>query len=908
MGTSDGTVIGMTKIFDSGPPSVRWNLVMVADGYRAADQADFASDAEDVRDRLLAEPPFDSPELTCAINIYRLDVVSDEAGADKPNCGDGGGDGSTKDTYFDSTFCANGNTQRLLSGNGALAQAEVETFLPEWHQILVIANDPERGGAGGAVAWTSNGGSDWKEVAIHEMGHSAFGLADEYGYDSGDNYAGAEPGEPNVSTESDPTAVKWSALVTAGGADPTMANADCTTTNDDPSPVPGGTVGTFEGARYWHCGLYRPAYTCMMRTTSAPFCPVCTQQILDTMAPFAVPAPGGGVTLSETTIDFNDVPLELTVVRAARFMVDSCFPVTFELTTPPLAPFTNESPSVMVASPSGTTPWPAYFWFRFTCDAIGAVPPQMAIIRCLDTGEDFEVTLTGNCIARPSVVTELVFDQSGSMLDLTDEGRTKEQVLEDSASIFVDLLYDDNGIGINAYDHDPHEVMPIDVAGTPGSGGGRDDALTAIAGFAANPLGATAIGDGIELAKSKLDAAVYDEKAMIVLTDGIETADKRIHHVADTVINQKVFAIGMGTGEQIQPASLAALTAGTDGYLLMTGNLSSDDTFLLSKYYLQILAGVNNNEIVLDPEGLVRPNSIERIPFDVSESDVEITGIVLARPAHVLQMALETPEGQTIDAANPSVETSRTPRSLFMRAGLPLLAGTEPAHAGRWHLLLAVDSRHARRLSSFARWDQGSSNFAGVRYSANVHAYSNLRMAAAVHQQSFKPGTALSIEARLTEYGAPFRGNANVRAELRRPDGTTADLALAPADDEGSFTAKMVAGATGVYRFRIVAAGRTIDDLPFRREQVRTAVFWHRGDNPDSPGGDGQDSRPDWCALLSCLLRSGGVRKKLAKCGLDVEDLQRCLRKVCSDDPRASIGVSQSQIRALVSAVQALDP
>ncbi len=49
MSASDGTVIGITKIFDSGPPSARWNLVMVAEGYRAADLAQFASDAEAVR-------------------------------------------------------------------------------------------------------------------------------------------------------------------------------------------------------------------------------------------------------------------------------------------------------------------------------------------------------------------------------------------------------------------------------------------------------------------------------------------------------------------------------------------------------------------------------------------------------------------------------------------------------------------------------------------------------------------------------------------------------------------------------------------------------------------------------------------------------------------------------------------
>src|SRR5690606_35290885 len=117
----------------------------------------------------------------------------------------------------------------------------------------------------------------------------------------------------------------------------------------------------------------------------------------------------------------------------------------------------------------------------------------------------------------------------------------------------VDLMWDDNGIGINAYDEDPHPVMDVAVAGAPGTGGGRDDAIAAIAAHTTNAAGMTAIGDGIELARSKLDGAAgsWDNKAMIVLTDGIETESKYIAEVADSVIDNRVFAIGMGTAEQI---------------------------------------------------------------------------------------------------------------------------------------------------------------------------------------------------------------------------------------------------------------------------------------------------------------------------------------------------------------------
>ena len=290
MGASDGAVVGLTKIVDAGPPEKRWNLVIVAEGYRKVELPKFAIDAKSVADRLLGEPPFTRPEIRRAINIYRLDVRSKQSGADQPRCRDGGGTGAMAATFFDARFCVDGINQRLLAGDSALAIKTVAKKLKQWHQIMVIVNDPtERGGAGGQVGWFSTGGSDWRDVAIHEMGHSAFHLADEYDYGRSDHWVGAEPTEPNVSLEADPTRVKWRALVTAGPAKPTRANPDCTRTDPGPSPVAAGVVGTFEGARYSHCGAYRPVWDCKMRTTTSPFCPVCADVIVKTMAPFGKP-------------------------------------------------------------------------------------------------------------------------------------------------------------------------------------------------------------------------------------------------------------------------------------------------------------------------------------------------------------------------------------------------------------------------------------------------------------------------------------------------------------------------------------------------------------------------------------------------------------------------------------------
>jgi hypothetical protein len=50
-------------------------------------------------------------------------------------------------------------------------------------------------------------------------------------------------------------------------------------------------VGAFEGARYFHCGIYRPEFNCKMRVLSLPFCAVCQRRIRQTLTPFGCFAP-----------------------------------------------------------------------------------------------------------------------------------------------------------------------------------------------------------------------------------------------------------------------------------------------------------------------------------------------------------------------------------------------------------------------------------------------------------------------------------------------------------------------------------------------------------------------------------------------------------------------------------------
>jgi hypothetical protein len=285
MTTADGAVLGTTQVAGAQPRNRAFNVVLLAEGFTATQQTDFNNACNAFVAAFLATPPFD--DLRPAINIFRVNVRSTDAGADDPAAA--GGTGATARTYFDATFGGNG-IRRLLLCNNTTALQVAAAQVPEFSVVLVVVNSTIYGGAGGSVG-TYSLAAGATEIAIHEMGHTAFGLADEYPYYAGgaetghDHHPAGEPSEPNVTTNTNRSTLKWNWAVAAATAIPTMSNPNCGLVDGRASPVPVGTVGTFEGAHYYHCGGHRPEFDCKMRNLSVPFCRICRQAIWNRIGP-----------------------------------------------------------------------------------------------------------------------------------------------------------------------------------------------------------------------------------------------------------------------------------------------------------------------------------------------------------------------------------------------------------------------------------------------------------------------------------------------------------------------------------------------------------------------------------------------------------------------------------------------
>jgi hypothetical protein len=616
------------------------------------------------------------------------------------------------------------------------------------------------------------------------------------------------------------------------------------------------------------------------------------------------------VTLKTPSITFNDVPVGETAARAIVFSVRSCHNVTLNISAGPTVltgpAGTNFGvllgTSVDVQTASSIGPPLGRLWISYKGTNAGDMATGTVTVHCAETNQDFVIPISANTIARPTVATMLVLDQSGSMgwLAGIDNQTKRIDVLHQAATQFVQLAQDSSrqgdGVGMVSFDNNAYPGVGV----TKNNGTGFDLAPVVTAIQALQPQGATSIGAGLQLGRNTLNPVTgYDQQAIIVFTDGLENTSPYIADVQSS-INDRTFAIGLGTAQQVSVAALTALVNNTGGSMLLSGNLSPaiDDYFRLSKYFLQVLAGVQNTNIVTDPSGYILPGMKVRIPFILNETDIDAT-VVLLSDLRAIRFFIETPAGDIMSPAQASGLGATYGVGLnlnYYRFTLPLPLGANPAQAGTWYALLELDaklfSRYVR-ASAETVTTSGRSFANGVRYNLSAHAFSNLRLRAGLSQNSLQPGATLTIRAALTEYGIPVDHRASVYATLERPDNSEATIAFTEIEP-GIFEAGTRANIAGVYRFHVFASGVTMRGLPFTREQQLSGAVVVGGDNPPPTCKPSAHGDQQLCQLLECILSPNALGRLLSQHNIDPNVIRACIERWCK---QRQAGPSEEELR-----------
>lgn len=553
------------------------------------------------------------------------------------------------------------------------------------------------------------------------------------------------------------------------------------------------------------------------------------------------------VELATPTVNFRNIPSGATRWRAAEFRVRAGARVRLEIVpgSGPAAPYglTALGGTVTHTPVPDNAPFDVVqFWFAFTGEAAAGVAAGGPVkVRCVETGQVFDVLLTANTVTRQTTAVMFALDTSLSMARLVRTGDSRIRLLREAVAQGVELVRDGSGAGVVAFDQDAHPEVKL-AAFTPG-GSQRDDVLAAVA--ALEPGGDTSVGDGLVAAQQAVLPVLRDfaDFALVVVTDGQENQPEFLDDVAGS-IGLRTFAVGLGRAQPVSTPVLTRLTQATEGSLLNTDALGADadDRFRLSSYVLQALASAADDDVVSTGTGVVAPAAEVRIPFRLTEADIEAT-VVLLRDTATVRLTLETPAGRLLteaDLAALGAPVRPGPAMAYCRFRLPLAVGPG-AHAGTWHVRLTADGDAVRdetdRLRTEAAGDLArlvdldGLEAHGPRYGLLIHAWSNLRFNARLTQPSLEPGTALRIDASLTEFGERVEGRAEVMAEVTRPDGVRMSVPLGE-ELPGAFRGGFEAGMAGVWRIRVTATGHTHGRMPFTREQCFTAAVLAGGDGP----------------------------------------------------------------------------
>lgn len=314
-------------VHQGGDPRDKVDLLLMGDGYTAAEMPLWHRDARRLAEMLFAVSPF--KERRGDFNVWAVDTPADESGVSRPS------EGIYRRSPLRASYDAFGSERYVLTFDNKRVREAASAAPYEFVEIAV--NERKYGGGGIYNLYaTVAAQSTWAPyLFVHEFGHHFAGLADEY-YTSPVAYVAAPEGERpepwEANATADPRAGRWKDLVTPGTPLPTPwpkeefekaqreIQARRRKIREEKRPeeemdalfreeqrlmtgllhssAHARAVGAFEGTMYESRGYYRPQADCIMFTRNeVPFCAPCRralERIIDLYASPAAPRPAPG--------------------------------------------------------------------------------------------------------------------------------------------------------------------------------------------------------------------------------------------------------------------------------------------------------------------------------------------------------------------------------------------------------------------------------------------------------------------------------------------------------------------------------------------------------------------------------------------------------------------------------------
>lgn len=242
-------------LYKAGPLEKRINVVILGDGFTSAEMPAFTAEARKFVNFFLGFEPYN--RYRDYFNFFSIRTPSAQSGITNPGtAADAYPDQPVeqKDTYYGVSFGP--NIQRLLTITNREAYSNVlAKHFPSFDMVIMLANTPYYGAAGGGVAIFSLK-PETGRVGVHEVGHTLADLADEYWEGEYNLYAREGP---NITADSLTTTVKWKNWL-------------------NHPPIGIYRHGNHGASAQW----FKPAQgTCLMEFLTEEYCAVCREAIVE---------------------------------------------------------------------------------------------------------------------------------------------------------------------------------------------------------------------------------------------------------------------------------------------------------------------------------------------------------------------------------------------------------------------------------------------------------------------------------------------------------------------------------------------------------------------------------------------------------------------------------------------------
>jgi subtilisin family serine protease len=432
----------------------------------------------------------------------------------------------------------------------------------------------------------------------------------------------------------------------------------------------------------------------------------------------------------------------------------------------------------------------------------------------------------------------LVLDRSGSMGQASGiDGMTRLEIMKIAAGNLVDLVDIGSTLGVVGFNHFSDTVqapllieVPIPEEETLEGEEPVDDKRE-ILKDAIDTLGSgglTSIGAGVLQARDMLED-LSTPKAIIVFTDGEENWAPYLSTLSTGPDEPRVYAIGMGSPDTLQPDAIMELVEKTDGYMVISEYFEDPDSLVLTKFLSQIIAEISDTPAASDPSRRIHPGRENEQEFQVllGDRDTSAEIVLITPPLAPLKVRVLSPSGTPW----PDVDswTSGSGRVTRCRFSLPPgYVKNATTHHGEWKMIVSLPK------GDFAKWldSLGENNPAadifgrkGVPFSLMVNTRSSLKMKCRVKQSTYTPGSDMTLSVELTEGNHPFKSPFTLDVSVTDPTGVLHELKL---DSDGGAVSSFSwrANDAGVYQWEIRAKGTGGSGKFFQRECRLTGAVW----------------------------------------------------------------------------------